>query len=239
MDNIFEMRIAMVIYLAVIVLIGMGMMWFVKGSGKRYVVCGKSIPFFILSTMLLAQALEANGTMGAAAMTYQYGYWSGWVLPAGVAMCLVVTGLFFARKLNNMNLLTLPDFYFRRYGPQAEWLSTFCMVLSFIVLVAGNFAGSGWIISILFNLEYGSALLIISTLIFIYTICGGLFSSAGTNVVQMYPAVVGFIGGAGWLIYTYGWDYFLAGLPPDAAGSVSYFYDASGWLIGTQFSMFF
>ncbi len=230
MDNIFEMRIAMIIYLAIIVLIGMGMMWFVKGSGKRYIVCGKSIPFFILSTMLLAQALEANGTMGAAAMTYQYGYWSGWVLPAGVAMCLVVTGLFFARKLNNMNLLTLPDFYFRRYGPQAEWMSTLCMVLSFIVLVAGNFAGSGWIISILFNLEYGSALLIISALIFIYTICGGLFSSAGTNVVQMYPAVVGFIGGAGWLIYTYGWDYFLAGLPPDAAGSVSYFYDASGWL---------
>ena len=145
MDKLLAMRIGVVLYLALIVFIGMGMTLFVRGSGKRYIVCGKSIPFFILSTMLLAQALEANGTMGAAAAAYNYGYWSGWVLPTGVAMCLVVTGMFFARKLNAMNLLTLPDFYYRRFGSHTEWLSTLVMVGSFIVLVAGNFAGSGWI----------------------------------------------------------------------------------------------
>lgn len=229
MDSIYYMRIAMVIYVAMIVLIGMGMLWFVKGSGKRYVVCGKAIPFFILSTMLLAQALDSNGTIGAVGTTYTYGYWAGWVLPVGVAMCLVVTGALFAKRLNNMNLLTLPDFYFRRFGSHTEWMSTLCMVFSFIVLVAGNLAGSAWIIALLFNVEYGSALLIISTLIFIYTIAGGLFSSAGTNVVQIYPACIGLILGAVWLIYTYGWDYFVAGLPPDAGGSVTYWWDITGW----------
>ena len=202
MDNVYYMRIAMIIYVALIVFIGMGMLWFVKGSGKRYVVCGKSIPFFILSTMLLAQALDSNGTIGAVGTTYLFGYWAGWVLPVGVAMCLLVTGLLFAQRLNSMNLLTLPDFYFRRYGSHTEWMSTLCMVFSFIVLVAGNLAGSAWVIALLFNLDYLPALLIISFLIFVYTIAGGLFSSAGTNVVQMYPACFGLIFGACWLLYT-------------------------------------
>ncbi len=228
MDKLLAMRIGVVLYLVLIVFIGMGMTLFVRGSGKRYIVCGKSIPFFILSTMLLAQALEANGTMGAAAAAYNYGYWSGWALPTGVAMCLVVTGMFFARKLNAMNLLTLPDFYYRRYGSHTEWLSTLVMVGSFIVLVAGNFAGSGWIVALVFNLDYTIALLIISSLIFIYTICGGLFSSAGTNVVQMYPACIGFIFAAVWLLHTYGWDYFVAGLP-DTLGAPENFYNLTGF----------
>lgn len=228
MDTVAVMRIAMIIYLAMLFLIGVSMIWFVKGSGKRYIICGKSIPFFILSTMLLAQAIEANGTMGAAAATYGYGYWSGWV-PVAVALCLFLTGALFAQKFNAMNLLTLPDFYFRRYGPHTEWLSSLCMVCSFVVLVAGNLAGAGWVISMLFDLEYESALLIISTLIFLYTMCGGLYSSAGTNVVQVYPGCIGFIAGAVWLVHTYGWDYFIAGLPPDTAGSVTYFWDHTGW----------
>ncbi len=228
MDTVLAMRLGVVIYLVLIVFIGVGMVWFVKGSGKRYVVCGKSIPFFILSTMLLAQALEANGTMGAAAAAYNFGFWAGWVLPAGVAMCLFVTGAFFATKLNAMNLLTLPDFYFRRYGPHTEWLSTLVMVGSFIVLVAGNFAGSGWIVALVFDLDYTTALLIISSLIFIYTICGGLFSSAGTNVVQMYPACIGFIFAAVWMLHTYGWDFFVAGLP-DTLGEPANFYNLTGF----------
>lgn len=222
------MQVAIFLYIALIVIIGMAMFKLVQKSGKRYVVCGKTIPMFILTTMLLAQALDANGTMGATGAAYAGGFWAGFILPAGVGMCLVVTALFFAKPLNEMNLLTLPDFYFRRFDSTTEWLSSIVMILSFIVLVAGNLAGSGWIVAYVFDLDYTWALIIISTLIFVYTICGGLFSSAGTNVVQIFPACIGFIAAVLWLLHMHGWDYFAAALP-ELAGSPENYYNLTGF----------
>jgi Na+/proline symporter len=40
-------------------------------------------------------------------------------------------------------MITLADFYFRRYGNAAELMSGTLMSISFIVLVAGNLAASG------------------------------------------------------------------------------------------------
>ncbi len=226
-DIFVLMRIGLFVYILTFVAAGMWMITFVKGSGKRYIVCGKSLPFFFIATMFLAQAVDANSTMGSSTGAYTAGFWAGFVMPVGLALCLVVTGLFFAKPLNNMNLLTLPDFYGRRYGHNVEWVVSLIMAGSFMILVAGNFAGSGWIVSYIFNLDYTWALIIISTLIFIYTIFGGLFASAATNVIQIYPAVIGFIAGAIWLLDMNGWDFYAAALP-DTLGEPANFYNLTG-----------
>lgn len=227
MDKILLMRIGLGVYILTFVLVGIWMVTYVKGSGKRYIVCGKSMPLFFICTMLLAQSVDANCTMASAAGTYVGGFWLGFVYPIGLALCLLITGLFFAKPLNEMNLLTLPDFYFRRYGPNVEWVVSLIMAFSFMILVAGNFAGSGWIVAYIFNLDYTWALIIISVLIFIYTVAGGLFSSAATTVIQIYPACLGFIIAAIWLLSAYGWDYFVAALP-DTLGAPENYYNLTG-----------
>ena len=227
MDKVLMMRIGLGIYIATFVLVGIWMVTYVKGSGKRYIVCGKSMPLFFICTMFLAQAVDANCTMGSASGTYNYGFWAGFVYPIGLALCLLFTGLFFAKPLNHMNLLTLPDFYFRRFGPNVEWVVSLIMAFSFMILVAGNFAGSGWIVGYIFNIDYTWALIIISIIIFVYTVAGGLFSSAATTVIQIYPAVIGFAAAAIWLLQTYGWDHFAAALP-DTLGSPENYYNLSG-----------
>ena len=205
----------LIAYIATFLLVGIGMVAMVKGSGKRYIICGKSLPFFFVGTMLLAQAIDANSTMGCAAGTYTGGFWTGFTFPFGLFVCLVVTGLFFAKPLNRMNLLTLPDFYFRRYSSLTELIVSLLMGFSFIILVAGNFAGSGWIIAYTFNMEYVWALIIISVFIFVYTVAGGLFSCAATDIVQIYPALFGFVGCWLWLQFHYGWDFFASAIPPE------------------------
>ena len=154
MDTILMMRIGLGIYVLTFVLAGMLMVFYVKGSGKRYIVCGKSMPLFFICTMLLAQAVDANCTMAASAGVYNGGFWLGFIYPLGLALCLINCAIFFAKPLNHMNLLTLPDFYFRRYGPNVEWVVSLIMAFSFMILVAGNFAGSGWIVAYIFNLDY-------------------------------------------------------------------------------------
>ena len=96
-----------------------------------------------------------------------------------------------------------------------------------MILVAGNFAGSGWIVGYIFNIDYTWALIIISVIIFVYTVAGGLFSSAATTVIQIYPAVIGFAAAAIWLLQTYGWDHFAAALP-DTLGAPENYYNLTG-----------
>jgi Na+/proline symporter len=218
------MGIGLIAFVAVFLIVGLASFWMVKGSGKRYIVCGKSLPLIFIGTMLTAQAIDANSTIGNSSLSYSGGFWSGFSIPLGLTACLLITGLFFAKPLNRMNLLTLPDFYFRRYGSGVELLSSILMGISFIVLVAGNFAGCAWIVKVVFDLPYLPSLIIVSATILLYSIAGGLFSSASTNFVQIYPAIIGFVGSAIWLIKTHGWDYLTQAVPPgfmDLSGLIS------------------
>ena len=207
------MGIGLVIYIAGFTILGLGMYFLIKGSGKRYVIAGKSLPFFLVGSMLTAQSIDANGTIGNSSLAYASGFWAGFVLPLGLAGCLLLTGLFFAKPLNRMNLLTLGDFYSRRYGPSTEILASIMMSVSFTILVAGNFAGGAWILSIVFEMDYLTALMVIAVLVTGYTVAGGLFSCAATDIVQVYPSIIGFVGCFIFLLVNYGWDFFAASIP--------------------------
>lgn len=207
------MGIGLLIFILIFLVLGIGMYFLVQGSGKRYIIAGKSLPFFLVGSMLLAQSLDANATMGNATGVFTGGFWAGFQFPLGLALCLFVTGMFYAKPLNRMNLLTLPDFYFRRYNWLTEIIVSLLMAFSFAILVAGNFAGSAWIVSIVFNIDYTWALILIATFIFIYTVAGGLYSCAATDIVQIYPAILGFVGAFIYMLYYYGWSYFSAAIP--------------------------
>lgn len=207
------MGVGLIVYIAIFFILGVAMYYLVQKSGKRYIIAGKSLPFFLVGTMLLAQSLDANATMGNAAGVYTGGWWAGFQFAFGLALCLFVVGLFYAKPLNRMNMLTLPDFYFRRFNWFTEIIVGLLMCFSFAILVAGNFAGSAWIVSIVFDMNYVAALIIIALFIMIYTISGGLYSCAATDIAQIYPAMFGFLCGFFYLLGTYGWGHFSAAIP--------------------------
>ncbi|HXG07086.1 MAG TPA: sodium:solute symporter family protein [Nitrososphaera sp.] len=189
----------------------------VKKSSKRYMVAGKSLPLAFVGTMLAAQSIDGNSSLGNVSLVYQFGFWAGAAIPIGLASCLILTGLFYAKRLNRMALLTLPDFYYRRYGNSAEGISGIIMMISFIVLVAGNFAASGFILSAVLGIDFFWAMLIASVVVLVYTYAGGLFSSAYTDIFQIYLAIIAFW--AGFLFFAGGFsgvsfDTILSNAPP-------------------------
>ncbi len=68
------MAIGLLVFIFVFFILGIGTYYLVKGSGKRYIICGKSLPFFLVGSMLLAQSLDANATMGNATGVYLGGF---------------------------------------------------------------------------------------------------------------------------------------------------------------------
>src|SRR5688572_10269586 len=111
-----------VIFMAVSLAIGLYTYTQVKGSSTRFAVCGKSMPFFVIGTALLAQAVDGNATLGNTTLTYTSGIWAGLMIPIGLALSLFIVGRFLAAPLNRMNLMTLPEFFFKRYDKYTELL---------------------------------------------------------------------------------------------------------------------
>ena len=159
---------------------------------KSYLVAGKGLPLFFAGTMLSIQAIDGNSSLGNVSLVYQFGFWSGAIIPFGLAISLVLTGSFYGKKLNKMTLLTLPDFYYRRYGFGAEGISSFLMMVSFIVLIAGNFASTGFILSSVLHIEFFWAMVFGAIIVLIYAFAGGLFSSAYSDVFTIYLGIIGF-----------------------------------------------
>ncbi len=203
-------------FLCITVTIGIVTVRFVKGSSRRYIVAGKSLPLFFVGTMLSAQAIDGNSSLGNAGLVYDFGFWAGAVLPLGLVVCLLLTGFIFGKRLNRLSLLTLPDFYYRRYGKAVEGPSALLMMLSFAVLVAGNFAASGFILEKVFGIDFLLGVFIAAMIVLTYTAFGGLFSCAYTDIFQIYLAVIGF-----WAAFIYiatghagpSWDHMLNAVP--------------------------
>jgi len=77
-------------------------------------------------------------------------------------------------------------------------MSFILLSLSFIVLVAGNFAAGGFILSTVLHIPLFWGMLIVSLAVLVYTFAGGLFSSAYTDIFQVYLTI-----GAFWAAFLY------------------------------------
>ncbi|AIF84942.1 Na+/proline symporter [Candidatus Nitrososphaera evergladensis SR1] len=184
--------IAIAAFLVLSLVVGTLTSRLVKKSSKRYMVAGKSLPLFFVGTMLAAQSIDGNSSLGNVSLVYQFGFWAGAAIPIGLGVCLILTGTVYGKRLNKMALLTLPDFYYRRFGNGAEGISGVLMMISFIVLVAGNFAASGFILQSVFGIDLFWGMLIAALIVLVYTYAGGLFSSAYTDIFQIYLAIGAF-----------------------------------------------
>jgi len=202
-----------ILFMAVSLAIGLYTYTKVRGSSVRFTVCDKSLPFIIVGTALFAQAVDGNSTLGNTSLTWAQGFWVGAMIPLGLSVSLLIVGKFLAEPLHRMNLLTLPEFFLRRYGKVTELLVSVLCLLCFIVLVAGNLAAVGWILTVATGIHYVPALLIGTAVIVLYTIAGGLYSAVWTDFFQEHLALIGFVGGAVWLILHLGWDSMMSAIP--------------------------
>ena len=206
----------------------------VRHSGKRLIIAGKSLPLFMVGTMLAAQAVDGNSSLGNVALVFEFGFWAGAVVPLGLGVCLFLVAIFYAKPLNKMSMITLPDFYFRRFGNGAEGISSILLIIGFLILVAGNLAASGFILQVVFGIDYFWGIVIAATVVVAYTVAGGLFASAYTNLFQVYLAI-----GSFWVAFLFffggfsevPWDIIYSAAPPEFL-DLSGLYDvANGALI--------
>ena len=166
----------------------------VKGDSENYLVAGRGLVLPLAAATLMAQSVDSNATLGNTDLTAEFGFWAGASLPIGLALCLFLTALFFAKPMNRMGLITLPDFYRVKYNRPTEIVASFLMVLSFSFLLAGNLVAGGYMFEAFLGTSYTAGVMLLAIIVFIYTASGGLFAVAYTDAIQVGIAFIGSLG---------------------------------------------
>ncbi|SDX67710.1 sodium:solute symporter family protein [Halobellus clavatus] len=177
--------------IALMMAIGLYVSRKVKGDSINYIVAGRGLILPLAAATLMAQSLDSNATLGNTDLVAAAGFWAGAALPVGLALCLTLTGLFFAKPMNRMNLTTLPDFFRRKYGRVAEIVASLIMSVAYAFLLAGNLVAGGYLFQIFVGTSFQLGVFIIAGLVLAYTVAGGLFAVAYTDVLQALVAFVG------------------------------------------------
>lgn len=210
----------------------------IEGDSVNYIVAGRGLILPLATATLMAQSLDANATLGNTDLAASSGFWAGAALPIGLAGCLFLTGLFFAKPMNRMDLMTLPDFYRRKYGRVTEVVASFIMVLSFSLLLGGNLVAGGYLFQTFMGTTFVQGVLIISAVVFFYTIAGGLFAVAYTDVIQAIVALAGSMALVAYVALNYGIT-IPDGMGPAATVQINPFDNSAGsWInLATIFAL--
>mmetsp|Transcript_21613 Transcript_21613/g.33890 ORF Transcript_21613/g.33890 Transcript_21613/m.33890 type:complete len:671 (+) Transcript_21613:33-2045(+) len=191
-SEIIGYGITVAVFIAISALIGLATVFCVKGKSENYFVAGRSLPLWVVSATLASQSIDSNAILGNVDLSYKFHFYDGAVLPIGLGLSLILNGVFLASKINEDGALTLPDVYAKRYGKVVEVMVSLCTIISFLCLLAGNLVGMGNIIHYLYgDISLSASVWVSAGVVLAYTITGGLFSVAYTDVFQ---ATIGWLG---------------------------------------------
>ena len=164
-------------------------------NARDYITAGRSLPLFIVASMVFATWFGAETVLGIPA-TFLDEDLGGLISdPFGASLCLILFGLFFARPLYRMNLLTIGDFYRQKYNRLVEILVSIAIALSYLGWVAAQVTALGLVFNVLSAGEISQlqGVLIGASVVLLYTLYGGMWSVALTTFFQMIIIVAGLL----------------------------------------------
>jgi SSS family transporter len=164
-------------------------------NAKDYVVAGRSLPLYMSTALVFATWFGAETVLGVSATYLKEGMRGIVADPFGFSFCLVLIALFFARAFYRMNLLTIGDFYRQRYNKPVEVATSVCITLSYLGWVSAQFTALG----VVFHTLSGGAItlpwgIVLGTgVVLLYTLFGGMWSVAYTDLFQSVIIIVGLV----------------------------------------------
>lgn len=181
-------------YLIVTVAIGLLAARRVHGA-KDYLVAGRSLPLYMNVATVFATWFGAETVLAVSATFAKDGLHGIPGDPFGATVCLVLAALLFSRLFYRLNLLTIGDFYKVRYGKSVEVLTSVAIVISYLGWTSAQLTALGLIIHVLSSgaLALNTAILIGAAVVLVYTVFGGMWSVAFTDLFQSIVIVVGLV----------------------------------------------
>lgn len=181
-----------VIYIAAILIIGILAGRKVKTSDE-FATADHNIPFWTNVFSMSSAWIGAGSTLGCASMCYAYGV-SGFYLAIGVGIGAMLSSLLFAHKIREEDVSTIPELIRKHLGNRCADVIALLSIFSVFSIVASQIRSLGTILNMFVpQLSLLSAMIVMTIVMLIYTVIGGMVAATKTdkvNIILMVFAVV-------------------------------------------------
>ena len=162
-------------------------------NASDYITAGRHLPLYVVFATVFATWFGAETVLGISGTFLQEGLGGLVSDPFGASLCLILVGLFFARPLYRMNLLTIGDYYRKRFNRPIEIVTSVCIALSYLGWVSAQVTALGLVFNVLSQgaVSQVQGMVIGAGIVLVYTLFGGMWSVAVTTFVQMIIIVLG------------------------------------------------
>ncbi len=184
------------VVLYLVVSIGVGLYGATKvHSAGDYITAGRALPMVVVVAMVFATWFGAETVLGIPATFLDENLGGTIADPFGASLALILFGLFFARPLYRMQLLTLGDFFRQRYNRPVEVVISSAIALSYLGWVSAQVVALGLVFNVLSEglVTQPQGIVIGASVVLLYTLFGGMWSVALTTLVQMTVIVLGLL----------------------------------------------
>jgi SSS family solute:Na+ symporter len=183
-------QVGLALYLIFCVSIGIYASRGVKTSDD-YLVAGRSLNLMVLVGTLTAGWLGAGTIVGYASLAYRTGFGAIWWGVGGLMGAFIIVMI--AKKLRSLAQYTVPDLLELRYSPSARLLGAIPVILAFTAIVGYQMKAVGYVLEIVTGLDAHTGLMIGAGVVIIYTVLGGMYSVAYTDVAQYFFLFIGLL----------------------------------------------
>ncbi|KAI4832568.1 high affinity choline transporter 1-like isoform X1 [Pseudochaenichthys georgianus] len=158
-----------------------------SGNGMEItLLAGRNISLLVGIFTLTATWVGGGFILGIAEAAYNPTLGAVWALmPVPYVLTFFLGGFFFARPMRENRYLTMMDPFQQKYGNVMSSLLILPALVADVLWVARTLVSLGGTMSVILDLPYVYSIIISSVVAIVYTLMGGLYSVAYTDVIQL------------------------------------------------------
>ena len=193
--------VAMTIYMAVVICIGLAFAKRANQSSEDYFLGGRSLGPWVAA--MSAEASDMSGwlLMGLPGVAYWCGLSDAAWTAIGLAIGTYLNWLIVSKRLRRYsesagNSITLPEFFSNRFREEKKVLMTISAIfilVFFTVYAASCLVTCGKLFSTLFGAPYIAMMILGAVFVLVYTILGGFLAESASDFMQAIVMVVALV----------------------------------------------
>ncbi|MCH3917890.1 MAG: sodium:solute symporter family protein [Spirochaetia bacterium] len=186
-----NMMIISIVIIYMLAMLGIGFYSSKKiSTNTDFMIAGRRLGPFLMAGTLAATEIGGGSSLGVVANSYgSWGASAAWyIIAMGIAFVILS---FIAPHIRQAEVKTVPEYFRRRYDKASGTFCAIIMILALIGLTAAQFKASASIIEVMLGLNKTTALAIVTIVITVYAIMGGLWSVTLTDFIQVFLIVIG------------------------------------------------
>lgn len=192
--------IAMLIYMASVVLIGVYFAKRANRNAEAYFLGGRSLGPWVAAFSAEASDMSGWLLMGLPGLAYWTGLaeagWTAIGLFVGTYFNWLIVSKRLRRYSVRLDAITIPSFFSRRFHEKKKWIeliSSLFIIVFFTVYAGQCLASCGKLFVNLFDLKYHEMMILAAIFVLLYTFLGGFLAESASDFMQAIVMIVSLV----------------------------------------------